>query len=269
MHTADEWSPGDAANFIARPTDLDDKYTRGVLGVATGSDTYPGAAVLGVDAALSTGVGMVRYRGPERCAELVLMACPEAVAASGRVQAWLAGSGMGEIPTELGAEVLDSGVPLVLDAGALDLAGRSAAPTVITPHNRELARLVGVDVSQVDGARASVAADAAASLGVVVLLKGSRTVVASPDGEVLTCPPASPWLATAGTGDVLAGILGALVATHARSLADDPERRMLARLAASASVIHSLAAARASGAGPMTVRALVASLPATIAELLA
>jgi len=85
------WTAEDAAALVAVPGDGDDKYTRGVLGVITGSTLYPGAAVLGVEAALRTGVGMVRYLGPERPSSLVLSRRPEVVTADGRVQAWLIG----------------------------------------------------------------------------------------------------------------------------------------------------------------------------------
>ncbi|QEE61799.1 NAD(P)H-hydrate dehydratase [Salinibacterium sp. dk2585] len=267
MRAPVEWTPRDTAAMIATPTATDDKYSRGVLGVVTGSDTYPGAAVLGVDAALATGVGMVRYLGPERPTALVLQSCPEVVTQPGRVQAWLAGSGAGADRTSLWDDVVTDAVPAVLDAGALSLVHEVAGPSVLTPHHRELARLMDLDTEWVASHPARAASEAAASLASVVLLKGNSTLVATPGGELIACPPASPWLATAGTGDVLAGILGALVATHARELHDD--ERMLARVAASASVIHAEAASRASAGGPFTVRALIAAIPAAVAGFLA
>jgi NAD(P)H-hydrate repair Nnr-like enzyme with NAD(P)H-hydrate dehydratase domain len=91
MGTDAIWGASDAARFIAAPDRDDDKYSRGVLGVITGSVHYPGASVLGVEAALRTGLGMVRYLGPERAQELVLQRRPEVVTAEGRVQAWLIG----------------------------------------------------------------------------------------------------------------------------------------------------------------------------------
>src|SRR5688572_29932419 len=87
------WTVEDTGHALRRPTAADDKYSRGVLGVRTGSDAYPGAAVLGVDAAWRTGVGMVRYVGADRPTALVLARRPETVAVDGRVQAWLIGSG--------------------------------------------------------------------------------------------------------------------------------------------------------------------------------
>ncbi|MBU4465924.1 MAG: NAD(P)H-hydrate dehydratase, partial [Actinobacteria bacterium] len=87
------WSVADASRALRNPTNADDKYSRGVVGIRTGSDAYPGAAVLGVEAAWRTGIGMVRYLGPDRPTALVLHRRPETVTADGRVQAWVIGSG--------------------------------------------------------------------------------------------------------------------------------------------------------------------------------
>jgi NAD(P)H-hydrate repair Nnr-like enzyme with NAD(P)H-hydrate dehydratase domain len=260
------WTPDDAASRIAVPGEHDDKYSRGVLGVITGSAMYPGAAVLGVQAAAHTGIGMIRYLG--EAAELVLQRRPEVVTADGRVQAWLLGSGMDHVDRQLEPllRAVSQEVPVVLDGGALDLHDRAAGPVVITPHYGELARLLGVDRAEVAGDPEGYARRTADSLGVTVLLKGHTTYVAGP-GISLSAASAPTWLATAGAGDALAGILGALVATHAAAIADDPAE--LARLAATAAVLHGLAAKRASGGGPLTVLGLAAALPATIAGLLA
>ena len=267
-----DWTPSDAAGEIAVPAPDDDKYSRGVLGVVTGSSAYPGAAVLGVEAALHTGVGMLRYVGPQRAADFVLHRRPEAVTGVGRVQAWLLGSGVD--PDHLDDETREgfsaaasSGLPLVLDAGALSLREEATGPVVLTPHFRELAGATGQDVNDVAADPAGAAARAAERWGSTVLVKGHRTYVASPGGTRLVAASAPSWLATAGAGDALGGVLGALVATHADEVADDPEA--LARLAATAAVVHGLAAARASGGGPLTVLGLVHALPATIAEMLA
>lgn len=297
---AQVWTAADAARSLHRPTDADDKYSRGVVGLRTGSDEYPGAAVLGVEAAWRTGVGMVRYTGP--ASGLVLQRRPETVVVDGRAQAWVIGSG-----TDAGARtaaetlalrgVLASGLPVVVDAGALDLVagvssagdggaastagdggaaspagegdaasptgeggetagapsaaggreasppldGRGAsplfegrqmlpdpgaerhlgslervspasAPLVLTPHDGEHARLrarLGL-AAVVD--RVAAARETASALGATVLLKGAETVVATPSGWTALVRAECPWLATAGTGDVLAGVLGALVA---------------------------------------------------------
>lgn len=267
MATPTEWTADAAAAVIRVPAVDDDKYRRGVLGVVTGSDLYPGAAVLGVEAALRTGVGMVRYLGPERATDLVLQRRPEAVAARGRVQAWLLGSGMDPVDRDPGAmlEALAEGLPSVLDGGGLDLYDHARAPVVLTPHARELARVLKADVADVLAEPAEWARIAADDLGVTVLLKGNTTHVAGP-GVLYSVRSAPTWLATAGAGDALGGILGALVATNAEAIVADPAQ--LARVAASAALIHGLAAQRASGGGPLTVLDLCAAVPATIAELL-
>ena len=266
------WTPADAAQHIRVPEPTDDKYTRGVLGVITGSAQYPGAAVLGVEAALRTGVGMVRYLGPKRASRFVLERRPEAVAGPGRVQAWLIGSGMdhqtrGSATRARMDEAVGQGLPLVLDGGAFDLHEGATGPTVITPHYRELARVLGTTPEAIGQDPAGAAIGAAERLGVTVLLKGNTTYVAAPDGTRISAAFAPSWLATAGAGDALGGILGALVATHARDIPGDPA--LLARLAATAAVIHGLAAARASAGGPLTILDLAAAVPATIAQLLA
>lgn len=260
----------EAAGLIAVPREGDDKYSRGVLGVMTGSAQYPGAAVLGVEAALRTGVGMVRYVGPEPARRLVLARRPEAVTGMGRVQAWLLGSGMDadgrtEDETALLREALGSGLPAVIDAGALDLLGDAIGPVVVTPHYGELSRILGADKADIAADPARWATRAADQLGVTVLLKGFVTHVAG-GGVLLKARSATPWLATAGSGDALGGVLGALLATHADDIPADPT--LLPRLAAAAAVIHGMAGDRASAGGPVTVLDLAGALPATIAHLL-
>lgn len=257
----------DAARFIAVPGPDDDKYSRGVVGFVTGSARYPGAAVLGVEAALRTGVGMVRYLGAGRPTRLVLQRRPEAVTSDGRVQAWVLGSGQetgdrDEATRVLLAAALDQAVPVVLDAGALDLHSSATGPVVLTPHARELARLLGTEPDEVLADRGGAARRAADRFGATVLLKGHETVIASQGSADLLrvrCAPA--WLATAGAGDALAGILGALLATHEGST-------QAAELAATAAVLHGLAAQRASAGGPFTILDLCEAIPAVIAALL-
>lgn len=277
-----QWSFEDAAAWIRRPTRTDDKYTRGVLGVQTGSEHYPGAAVLGVEAAMRTGIGMVRYLGPARPTDLVLARRPETVTAPGRVQAWLLGSGMDAAhrpaeTTRALTAALAEGVPCVVDAGALDLVGqldRSVLlhPLVVTPHYRELAAmltLAGLTVTadEIAASPGEWAVQASTSLNVTVLLKGGTTFVASPGGARLCMSIGTPWLATAGTGDVLGGMLGALVATHADLITADADA--LAPLAATAALVHALAATRASGGGPIAALDVAEAVPAVITSLLA
>ncbi|NHF61643.1 NAD(P)H-hydrate dehydratase [Chryseoglobus sp. KN1116] len=270
-----EFGLREAADHLAEPGPTDDKYSRGVLGVVSGSAVYPGAAALTVEAALRTGVGMLRYLGPTRAAEFVLHRRPEVVTAPGRVQAWLLGSGMPRPDEDGGADpevtehverALSSGLPLVLDAGALAQAEGRAGPMVLTPHAGELARLLGVDRASVEADPLASARTAAQRYGATVLLKGYRTTVVGPTGAPMHVEQAPAWLATAGAGDALAGILGALLATHSRAVLDDPS--LLGPLAATAAVLHGRAARAASGGGPFTVLDLCGRLGLVIAELL-
>ncbi|KRE26093.1 ADP/ATP-dependent (S)-NAD(P)H-hydrate dehydratase [Agromyces sp. Soil535] len=274
-----EWTADDAAEWIAAPAAGDDKYSRGVLGVVTGSQEYPGAAVLGVEAAHRAGVGMVRYIGPKAPRQMVLARRPETVTVAGRVQAWLIGSGIDQgrrsfvLLGDLG-QALAALVPVVLDAGALDLVGTHTAPTVITPHAGELARLltareVPATVEEVRASPGEWAERAASELGVAVLLKGAVTYVCDPDGDRYTVTAPTHWLATAGSGDVLGGILGALVATHHELLAKDAEA--LTALAATAAWVQGEAAWRASadvGGGPVTALDIAAAVPGVVGSLL-
>ncbi len=201
-------TPSDAAAWTTAPTGESTKYRRGVLGVATGSAAYPGAAVLGVDAAVHTGVGMVRYVGPDRATDHVLSRRPEAVAGVGRVQAWLVGSGISasslddldDTTAEAFRHASDDGVPVVVDAGAIPLVDLGPL-AVLTPHAGELAKLLRVDREAVEADPRGSALRAAERTGSVVLLKGADTHVVTPDGSVrLVASSATPWLAAAGAG---------------------------------------------------------------------
>jgi len=277
--TVKKWSAKDAARCIITPSDLDHKYSRGVLGLITGSAQFPGAAVLTTAAASATGIGMVRFHSSSGLAHLVLHSTPSAVVQPGKVAAWLVGSGIdskkySDITTWLRHRwfklVRLQSVPTVLDAGALYLAGSLEQPTVITPHSGELSKLLtarGVQVSAeaIEGDPKKWVQIAADTLGVTVLLKGATTYVAN-DELLILLPVATPWLATAGSGDVLAGILGALVATNAIEILNDYNH--LAHVSATASFIHAQAAAKASNGGPINAESIIEALPNTIAQLL-
>ena len=270
------FGPPDAARWIAVPGVDDDKYSRGVVGFVTGSAKYPGAAVLGVESAARTGVGMIRYLGAGRPTRLVLQRRPEAVTADGRVQAWVLGSGqdpedLDEITAGMVDAALGQAVPMVLDGGALGRRSSARGPVLLTPHAGELSRLIGLDVEAIRADPDSAALRAARELDATVLLKGHTTRIAVPTATTGSTEPirvrsAPSWLATAGAGDALAGVLGALVATHHEELAADPS--LLAPLAATGAVLHGLAAERASAGGPLTILDLAAALPAVVAELL-
>jgi hydroxyethylthiazole kinase-like uncharacterized protein yjeF len=200
----------DVAALLPRASRTDDKYSRGVVGVRAGSASFTGAAALAVGGAIRSGAGMVRYVGPSPAADVVRGRWPEAVVGEGRVQAWVVGPGMDD--TTGVADLLERDEPAVVDAGAVGLARGRRAPTLVTPHAGELATVLGVDRSDVEARRLHHARAAAAELGVHVLLKGATTIVAAPDGRARVDPFAVGWLSTAGSGDVLAGMCGALLA---------------------------------------------------------
>ncbi|MEN9927680.1 MAG: hypothetical protein RJB27_756 [Actinomycetota bacterium] len=277
--TAKKWGAKDTAACIITPSDLDHKYSRGVLGLITGSAQFPGAAVLTTAAASATGVGMVRFHSSSGLAHLVLHTTPSAVVQPGKVAAWVVGSGISakkysDFTTWLRHRwfklIRLQSVPTVLDAGALSLAGSLEQPTVITPHSGELATLLsarGVQVTAeaIEGDPKKWVQNAADTLGVTVLLKGATTYVAN-DEVLIQLPVATPWLATAGSGDVLAGIMGALVATNAIEILNDYNH--LSYVAASAAFIHNQAAGKASAGGPITAEAIIEAIPETVAKLL-
>ncbi|MFJ8084894.1 NAD(P)H-hydrate dehydratase [Streptomyces sp. NPDC096205] len=212
----------DVAGLLPVPAPESDKYRRGVVGVAAGSARYPGAAVLAVAGALRGGAGAVRYVGP--AADAVIARFPETLvsdrgpAKAGRVQAWVVGPGAGDDAATV-AEVLSTDVPVLLDADGLRLADQETvrartAPTLMTPHAGEAAALLGVTREEVERARLNSARELARRYGATVLLKGSTTLVAdaTTDTPVRVNPTGTSWLATAGSGDVLSGLAGSLLA---------------------------------------------------------
>src|SRR5271170_1811012 len=224
----------DIAARLPRPGPESDKYRRGVVGVLAGSDRFAGAAVLATGGAVRGGAGMVRVVTATVPAAAVRQTWPEAVltvhpddagwdllGSVGRVQAWVAGPGMGTGPDAVArlAAVLGTDLPVLVDADGLTILSQHQdllprrAPTLITPHAGELGRLLGTDPAAIEARRLDHAREAAERLGVTVLLKGSTTVIASPGHPTaLVNPTGTPWLATAGTGDVLSGLAGALLA---------------------------------------------------------
>lgn len=264
--------PSDVRALLPQPREDWHKYTRGVLGIIAGSDQYPGAAVLATAAALAVGVGMVRYIGPESVRRSVLAAHPEVVASGGpegRVQAWAVGPGIGDDDAQQRAfdVAVDSGLPIVIDASGLDrIPGpRLSERTVLTPHAGELAHLLsrlGEDVERADIEVQPIrwARYAAEQLGTTLLLKGAATVCAAPDRTTFVQASAHPYLATAGSGDTLTGVLGALLAT----VPDAPP----VRLAAAAAVIHGHAGRIAAGGGPFGAGVLAPAVRESVAQIL-
>ncbi|UXA14765.1 NAD(P)H-hydrate dehydratase [Mycobacterium sp. SMC-8] len=265
----------DAEDVAARwpvPGPTDDKYTQGVTGVMAGSQTYPGAAILCTGAAVAATSGMVRYAGT--AAAEVVSHWPEVIAtpgyaSAGRVQAWAVGPGLGTDETAAAALVfaLETDLPVIVDADGLTILsahpelieGRSA-PTVLTPHAGEFARLAGAPPGADRIADTRRLAD---RLGVTVLLKGNVTIVAAPGGPVHLNAAGNSWAATAGSGDVLSGVIGALLAA---GLAPD-------EAAAAAAFVHARAAdlsARDPGpaAAPTSASRILAHLRTALGSIL-
>jgi hydroxyethylthiazole kinase-like uncharacterized protein yjeF len=257
--TAHVLEAAEVRGLLPVPGQADDKYTRGVIGVVAGSAAYPGAGVLTTGAAVHGGAGFVRYAGsaPDairaRYPEVVVQA--HADPGDLRVQAWAIGPGIGtdDAARDLLAKVLATDVAVVVDADGITLlgqhrellAGRRAA-TVLTPHDREFARIAdGPSTDRLGSARA-----AAAALGAVVLLKGDATVVAAPDGQAWINRTGTPWLGTAGSGDVLTGLIGSLLASGLPAPI----------AAASGAFVHGVAGQLAAADGPPSSADVLAAL---------
>lgn len=267
----------DVAATLPRPSAESDKYRRGVLGLVAGSEQYTGAAVLSTGGAIKGGAGMVRLVSAAPAVGVVRQHWPEAVLTTydadqpaqaiddaGRVQAWAVGPGIGTGETALAllATVLASDVPVLVDADGItvlaahrDLLSRQA-PTLITPHAGELARLLNADRADIEARRLHYARAAAAELGITVLLKGSTTVIAEPDAgrPVQVNSTGSSWLATAGSGDVLSGLAGSLLAQGLPP----------PLAAAAAAYLHGMAGRLAARDAPIGASDLIGGIPAAI-----
>ena len=250
-------------HLLRVPDAADNKYTRGVVGFVTGSDAFPGAALLGVQAAARSSIGMIRYVGPADVERLVIEARPEVVLGFGKADAWVLGSGVDPAGGEQVANMhtaISTEAKYIIDAGALfstafeELAALTA---ILTPHAGELARLLDGFGRHYELDYEAVQA-AAAITRQVVILKGNTSLIAHPNGEVIAVGPNSSALATAGTGDVLSGILGALLA--ANPSAD------LVEIAELGVTLHSEAATRAALAGPVVAMDVVESLRSVVLE---
>jgi ADP-dependent NAD(P)H-hydrate dehydratase / NAD(P)H-hydrate epimerase len=265
----------------------------GHLLVVAGSIGKTGAAALAAGAALRSGAGLVTVATPEPCLAIVAAARAEimteplpATKSGGLAEGGLSrllelvkdrdavvlGPGLGQDPQTralVQAFVPACPVPLVLDADGLNaLAAGDArtldaltrrAPTVVTPHPGEMGRLVRRSAADVQRERVETAVAFARATGAVVVLKGERTLVAEPEGRAAVTATGNPGMATGGTGDVLAGVIGALVARHG------------ALLAATAGVmVHGRAgdlAARVRGEEGMTAGDVLEALPAAIEQV--
>lgn len=269
-----------------RRDDASSKFSSGVLGIVGGSTGLTGAPCMAAQAAQRTGAGYVTVFVPEslnivfeqRLLEVMSVPLPDTDGAittaalprieekSKRCDALVVGPGIGrdESTIELvRALVASSELPMLIDAdGLYGFSGRiedlqREAPLVITPHVGELARLLGKDSDVVEHSRLENAAEAATRSGAVVVLKGSDTIIATPDDSPLINTLRAPGLATAGTGDVLSGIAGAYLA-----------KGLAAREAAAAAVYaHALAGREASerrGTNHMIASDVIQVLPAVL-----
>ena len=254
---------------VPEPGANDHKYTRGVVGLWAGSETYPGAAVLAASGAVLAGAGMVRLTAPRRVEDLVLAARPEVVPAAGRSQALVLGPGVdpadtvradelrevlrptlapardsgggrvadgartGEEASDGATGAVPAGAPAVVDAGALSILtelldeGLRCTPRhVLTPHAGEAAALLTAladsetpeetarqwNRERVEAHPAHAVREICRLSGATVLLKGATTLIAAPHHPLVSVDSGPGWMATAGSGDVLAGVLGAVLA---------------------------------------------------------
>ncbi|MGQ4728590.1 NAD(P)H-hydrate dehydratase [Streptomyces sp. Ju416(a)] len=254
----------DVAALLPVPGAESDKYRRGVVGVVAGSERYPGAAVLAVAGALRGGAGAVRYVGPG--ADAVIARFPEALvhagppSKAGRVQAWVVGPGLGDGrgAEAAVADVLAADVPVLVDADGLRLLDAETvrtrtAPTVLTPHAGEAAALLGTAREEVESGRLTAVRELAARYRATVLLKGSTTLIAEArDTPVRVNPTGTAYLATAGSGDVLSGLTGSLLAAG-----------LAPRDAASVGAyLHGLAARHGSDGAPVSAQDVADGIPA-------
>ncbi len=258
--------PNRLQKYLRKPTASDDKYSRGVVGFVTGSDTYPGAALLGVTSAIRTGIGMVRYYGPEHVEKLILESRPEVVCEPGRVSAWVLGSGVTESDAARLTEAFEGSEPKIIDAGALELCDfqNLKGQAILTPHAGEAAALISkfdspIDRAGVEAEPEVVARQLAMLTGQTVCLKGNITIIANPDFETVSVGPNPSDLATAGTGDVLAGIMGALLAANH----EDFDALDIAQTAV---LIHSEAASWLANLGPIAALDLANEVRNVVAE---
>jgi ADP-dependent NAD(P)H-hydrate dehydratase / NAD(P)H-hydrate epimerase len=268
----------DLAWAVPEPGPVDYKYSRGVVGIAAGSPAYRGAAFMATGSARHGNIGMVHVldRRDGIAQALVdefwdVVVAADAPATVGRTTAWVVGPGLG---TDLGAksvlrDVLAVDVPVVVDADALRLLGAAphrSRPTVVTPHAGEFAALGFAAGTGATEDRLRAAREAASSLGCIVVLKGAGTVIAAPSGTAYIDTWGTPDLGVAGSGDVLSGLLGALLAgAQARG---DVDEATAARVAAAAVGLHGLAGRLAAEGGrPVTAPDIMAEIPRAIARV--
>ncbi|TXJ05319.1 MAG: bifunctional ADP-dependent NAD(P)H-hydrate dehydratase/NAD(P)H-hydrate epimerase [Aeromicrobium sp.] len=253
-----EMSDGHRFATQLTPVATDHKYSRGVVGVLAGSGKYPGAAILCVAGALGGPTSMVRYLGEREIAMTVISEHPEVVAQAGQVQAFVVGSGGADEPGPVN-QALASGVLVVVDAtGLKHLPERFDVDALLTPHAGELATMLGVDRAAIESEPLRHARLAATRWDATVLLKGAHTLVVAPDGRVRVNHSGTPWLATAGAGDVLAGFAGSLMSAGLDAF----------DAGSVAALIHGVAAEEVNPGGPITASQVAGHLSGVLARFL-
>ncbi len=216
------------------------KYHQGHLLLIVGSEQYAGAAILAGLGARATGVGMLSIAVPKslkpllfnHLPEALIIGCPETEAGTikslpdldlTKYTAIACGCGLTERPSKIVKAILQTNCPIILDADALNVIAKfddltminnRKFPTIITPHLGEFKRLF-TKIPTTNKLAAAIAA--AKSSGAIVLLKGARTAIAQPDGKVIIIPDSTPALARGGSGDILTGLIGGLIATNIHS----------------------------------------------------
>ena len=302
------------ARYLLKPEADSHKYSRGVVRIIAGSQRFPGAGLLCVAGASHSGVGMIRLNAPERVENLVLAAHPQIVpdgpALTGACDALVLGPGLDGQKTDWDALAqLVENTPAVIDASALEPVCalikegklRLHPYHILTPHDGELARCLnlfaGTNTGEIAGKladkadkplgkfasqtspalqrRIQGAQQLAALTGACVLAKGNRTVVVDAKAQVHHLPASTPWLATAGSGDVLAGLMGGLLALNVRAGAGHvgttvaSASALAPAIAQLAARLHALAGQLAAGASGPQPAGVVVGHPITAPEIAA
>lgn len=299
-----QWDDTELTQFFPQPLPTDHKYSRGVCGIVAGSPEYPGAAILATSAAARTGCGMAKFFGPESLRFHIAGQVPEAVTSSEStdgavVSAWLLGPGA--VGDERRADIvhaLASGRPALIDAAALEPTaqwvvdqGKLTPAHLLTPHVGELVRLLTwlyalapekweEETGLGEPSKEAIGKDplawtklAARITGATVMLKGNTAWISTPDGQSFSYRARTSWLATAGSGDTLSGIIASILAQYTarwEATGHQPQTSEYAKIIALGVHIHNLSALAANRGlpGPVPPSYLGQSIPLAIAQML-
>lgn len=263
-----------------------DKYSGGVVALAAGSDTYPGAGILCATAAVRATPSMARFIGDNSITSLLPeLVCHPDVASAGQAQAWVVGPGRGTdatAATEL-RKILAQNLPTILDADALTLLARNTSlrqtvtehpMTILTPHEGEFSRLYQATFGSAPDAATGWSRalhELAEELDSIILLKGRLTRITAPGQPVYSFNAGHSFAATPGSGDVLSGVLGAVIAQLSAATSSPSPSEVITEVL-HAGAIHAHAAAIAAetpdGFAPCSASQIAAAIPQAIARLL-